>query len=215
MEIDNQDSAANSVGPTGTTNLRRLPFWPTIAADLNRYGEGVSLRSFLKSFVLNPGFKYTVWMRLAGALRTMGPLTRPLDAWCRLAHHRCSVKYGISIPYNTRVGPGLYIGHYGGIVVSDQAEIGRDCNINHGVTIGVKYGGKSPGVPRIGDRVYLGPGAKVIGGILVGDDSAIGANSVVVSPVPDRGVVAGVPARLISTRGSETYVVNTGWDGDH
>lgn len=185
-----------------------------VAGDLCRYGEGVSLRAFLKHYVLNPGFKYTVWMRLAASLRAHGTWLRPLYLCCRFVLHRCGVRYGISIPYNARIGPGLYIGHYGGIVVSDQVEMGRDCNINHGVTIGVKFGGKSPGVPRIGDRVYLGPGATVIGGILVGDDSAIGANSVVVSPVPDRGVVAGVPARVISMRGSGTYVVNTGWNSD-
>jgi serine O-acetyltransferase len=123
--------------------------------------------------------------------------------------HHCGVKYGISIPYNTRIGPGLYIGHHGGIVVNVQATIGADCNLNHGVTIGEKYGGHNPGVPIIGDRVYLGPGCIVIGGIVVGDDVAIGANSVVVKSVPSSGVMAGIPARLRSLRGSSDYVVNT------
>ena len=86
-----------------------------------------------------------------------------------------------------------------------------DCNVNHGVTLGMKYGGKSPGVPVIGDRVYLGPGSVVIGGITLGNDVAVGANSVVVDSVPDCGVVAGVPARLVSERGSREYVVNTGY----
>jgi serine O-acetyltransferase len=122
------------------------------------------------------------------------------------------VKYGISIPYNTHIGPGLYIGHHGGIVINDKVVIGRDCNINHEVTIGVKYGGRNPGVPAIGDRVYLGPGSKVIGGICLGNDVAVGANSVVVDPVPDFSVVAGIPARVISSKGSSDYVVNTQTD---
>jgi serine O-acetyltransferase len=87
--------------------------------------------------------------------------------------------------------------------------IGANCNINHAVTIGVKYGGKHPGVPIIGERVFVGPGAAIIGGIVVGSDAAIGAHAVVVASIPDRGVVAGVPAKLISLSGSGEYVTNT------
>ena len=94
-------------------------------------------------------------------------------------------------------------------MVNHDVVIGRDCNINHQVTIGAKYGGKTPGVPVIGDRVYLGPGCKVIGGICLGNDVAVGANSVVVESVPDSGVAAGVPAKVISIKGSSEYVVNT------
>ena len=97
-------------------------------------------------------------------------------------------------------------------MVNDKVVIGDDCNINHEVTIGVKYGGKSPGVPTIGDRIYLGPGCKVIGGISLGNDVAVGANSVVVESVPDFGVAAGVPAKVISFKGSSEYVVNTQTD---
>lgn len=94
-------------------------------------------------------------------------------------------------------------------MVNDRVVIGTDCNINHGVTIGVKYGGKNSGVPVIGDRVYLAPGCKVIGGILLGDDVAVGANSVVVESIPNLGVAAGIPAKVISFKGSSAYVVNT------
>ena len=94
-------------------------------------------------------------------------------------------------------------------MLNDMAVVGCDCNINHGVTIGVKYGGKNPGVPVIGDRAFLGPGCVVIGGITLGNDVAVGANAVVLESVPDSGVVAGVPASLVSVRGSAEYVVNT------
>ena len=94
-------------------------------------------------------------------------------------------------------------------MVNGDVLIGRDCNINHEVTIGVKYGGKNPGVAVIGDRVYLGPGCKVIGGVRLGNDVAVGANAVVVESVPDSGVAAGVPAKVISFKGSKDYVVNT------
>jgi serine O-acetyltransferase len=94
-------------------------------------------------------------------------------------------------------------------VVNSEVVIGRDCNINHEVTIGAKFGGRNPGIPVVGDRVYLGPGCKIIGGIRLGNDVAVGANSVVVNLVPNLGVVAGVPAKMLSSRGSSDYVVNT------
>ena len=186
-----------------------VPFWNIVGADLHRYGHGVSIRSFVKQYILAPGFRYCFWMRLANHLRGKSLIWRPGYFLCRAILHRCSLKYGISIPYNTRIQPGLHISHYVGIVVDDQVIIGHDCNINHEVTIGVKYGGRNPGVPVIGDRVYLGPGCKVIGGISLGNDVAVGANSVVVESVPDSGVAAGVPAKVLSFKGSSEYVVNT------
>jgi serine O-acetyltransferase len=189
--------------------LRAFPFWHLVRADLYRYGSGVSLGAMLMCYWNTPGFNYTFWMRLTSHLLKKGPIWRPFYFLCRVILDRRSVRYGISIPHNTRIGPGLYIGHFGGIVLSDQVVIGSDCNINHGVTIGVKYGGKNPGVPVIGDRAYLGPGCAVIGGIKLGNDVAVGANAVVVESVPDSGVVVGAPARLVSGKGSAEYVVNT------
>ena len=185
--------------------------WQLICSDLYRYGSGVSLLAFVRCYWSIPGFQYTFWLRLANHLRTKHWIWRPLHYLCRGILHRRSLRYGISIAYNTSIGPGLYIGHFGGIVVNHEVVIGADCNINHGVTIGVKYGGRNPGVPVIGDRAYLGPGCAVIGGIRLGNDAAVGANSVVIESVPESGVVVGVPARLVSERGSAEYVVNTGY----
>ncbi|MBK9306953.1 MAG: serine acetyltransferase [Nitrospira sp.] len=188
---------------------QQLTFWSVIGADLYRYGHGVSVGSFAKQYFLVPGFRYSFWMRVANLLRQESILWRPAHYLCRAILHRYSLRYGISIPYNTRIGPGLYIGHHGGIVISSEVVIGCDCNINHDVTIGMKYGGRNPGVPVIGDRVYLGPGCKVIGGICLGNDVVVGANSVVVDSAPAASVVAGVPAKKISSKGSSDYVVNT------
>lgn len=187
-------------------------FWSVVGADLHRYGQGVSIKSFVKQYFLSPGFKYSFWMRLSSHLRSKGLIWRPAYYLSRAILHHYKVKYGISIPHNTCIGRGPYIGHHGGIVVNSEVVIGRDCNINHEVTIGVKYGGRNPGFPAIGDRAYLGPGCKVIGGICLGNDVAVGANSVVVNSVPDFSVVAGVPAKIISSRGSSDYVVNTQTD---
>ena len=122
---------------------------------------------------------------------------------------RCEHKYGISIPYNTRIGAGFYIGHFGGIVINCEVRIGSNCNVNHEVTIGTSYGGKNPGTPTVGNNVYFGPGCKVFGGITIGNNVAIGANCVVTHDVPDKGVIIGIPGRVISYNGSMNYVVNT------
>src|SRR4051812_2714402 len=83
-----------------------------------------------------------------------------------LVLRRFERRWGISIPYETEIGEGFYIGHFGGIVVNHRARIGRNCNIQQGVTIGQANRGSRKGAPVIGDRVWIGPGAKVVGSIM-------------------------------------------------
>lgn len=147
-------------------------------------------------------------MRTAAYLK--GRITMlPLYYLVRFLLHRCQYRYGISIPYNTQIGAGLYIGHFGGIIINCEVQMGSNCNLNHEVTVGKSYGGKNPGTPMVGDNVYFGPGCKVIGGINIGSHVAIGANCVVTDDVPDKGVVVGIPGKIISYKGSVNYVVNT------
>jgi len=180
-----------------------------VSADLYRYVGRRDRAAFLKSFTCIPGFRYTFLMRTAKYLKSRGTLLLPLYALSRFLLNHYQYKYGISIPYNTDIGPGFYIGHFGGVIVNSEAKIGRNCNINHEVTIGAAYGGKYPGVPVIKDNVYIGPGSKVIGGISIGNHAAVGANCVVTKPVPDFGVVVGIPGEVVSMKGSGEYVVNT------
>jgi serine O-acetyltransferase len=114
---------------------------------------------------------------------------------------------GIDIPLEARIDEGLYIGHFGGITVHPETVLGKNCNISHGVTIGEGGRFSSRGVPRIGDRVYIGPGAKIFGAIRIGNDVAIGANAVVADSVPDKSVVGGIPARILSDKGSQNFVI--------
>lgn len=104
---------------------------------------------------------------------------------------------GLEIALNV-FGPGLVIVHPNGIVVSDRASIGKNCRIHAGVNIGAHRGA----APKIGDNVYLGPGAKIVGGVVVGDGAVIGANAVVVKDVPPGVTVGGVPAKIISNKDS-------------
>jgi serine O-acetyltransferase len=84
--------------------------------------------------------------------------------------------------------------------------IGRNCNISQGVTLGQANRGPRKGYPVIGDNVYIGPGAKVIGNVRVGSKVAIGANCVVTRDVPDNAVAVGIPGHVVSSERSAGYV---------
>lgn len=105
--------------------------------------------------------------------------------------------YNSKIPYQARIGKGSFFGYGGmGVVVHSKCVIGDRCTICQQVTLG---GGNSryPGVPKIGNDVYIAKGAIVIGGISIGNNVTIGANAVVTKPVPDNAIVAGVPAKIL------------------
>lgn len=118
-------------------------------------------------------------------------------------YNRRSILLGFTIPLNA-FGPGLSIAHYGSIVVNGNAKIGRNCRIHSDVNIGETGGG----APTIGDNVYIGPGAKIFGPITVGDHVAVGANAVVNTDVPSNVSVGGIPATVISEKGSEGLLVD-------
>jgi len=176
-------------------------------ADLYRHLGGRSgFKAGLRAYRLVPGFRFMFWLRLAFATAGARGLWRPVHLLARLMHKHLRFKFGISIPYNTSIGPGFYIGHFGGIVVNEAARIGRNCNISQGVTIGQLNRGERKGVPVIGENVYIGPGAVIIGAIHIGQGSAIGANAVVTRDLCENAVAVGIPAKVISTEGSTGYV---------
>ena len=133
---------------------------------------------------------------------------RPLFYFFYIWLRRLKYKYGIDISYRTTIGKGLYIGHFGGIVVHGDAVIGDYCNLSQGITIGILARGKKPGIAKIGNRVFIGPGAAILGGITIGDDVLIGTNSVVTFYVPDHSVVAAPVSAIVSGKGSEGYIGN-------
>lgn len=104
---------------------------------------------------------------------------------------------GVQIPRGTRIGGGLLLPHFGNIVIDRRARIGSNCTIHHNVTLGAEGRGDDRGVPVIGDRVYIGAGATLLGSIQIGEDAVIGAGSVVTKDVARGTVVAGNPARPI------------------
>lgn len=108
---------------------------------------------------------------------------------------------GVDIHPGAVLGNGLFIDHATGVVIGETAEIGDDVTLYHGVTLGGSGSDTGKRHPTVGDRVVIGAGAKVLGAIKIGDDSRIGANAVVVKPVPSSAVVIGVPGQVISRHG--------------
>jgi serine O-acetyltransferase len=121
-------------------------------------------------------------------------------------------KLGVSIPHTTQIGSGLYIGHIGGIVVNEGSVIGKNCNLYHGASLVEGGLGDNLGWPTIGDNTFIGPDAKVIGPVRIGNRVLIAANSVVVRDVPDNAVVWGSLGRVISYEGSEHNILNTDYE---
>ena len=119
---------------------------------------------------------------------------------------KISMKCGFSIPINT-IGPGLCLPHYGTIIISDKATIGENCKIHAGVNIGATNGEKT--AKTIGDNVYIGPGAKIIGSGTIASRVVIGANSVIIGDIAEEGItVGGIPARKISNKDSTIHLIN-------
>jgi serine O-acetyltransferase len=124
------------------------------------------------------------------------PLRFPFSLLYKLAMFTAVMLLGVELPCETVIGRRLVIEHVGGIVVSGDARFGDDCVIRNGVTVGLRNRGIS-GSPRIGNRVDIGAGAKLLGSIEIGDDCAIGANAVVLCDVPARSIAVGIPARIL------------------
>ncbi|MFL0796110.1 MAG: hypothetical protein K6L73_01310 [Cellvibrionaceae bacterium] len=181
-------------------------FKEIIKADLTRYGSGDNQRAFWRHYFKDEGFKYTFWWRFAEYSSQAGLLRYVLYPILKLIHRNLSYKFGISIPIGVKIGPGFYIGHYGNVVISGDAILGRNCNVSQGVTIGQANRGKYKGTPVIGDKVYMATGSKIIGGITVGDNVLISANALITSNIDDSAVCVGVPAEVVSHNGNSGYI---------
>jgi serine O-acetyltransferase len=180
-----------------------------LAADLYRYEGKSDARAFFKHYFFTPGFKYTVWMRLVGYLRMNGWAKYGLYQLAKLNLLRLRYKFGIAIPYYTQIGPGLMINRFGGIYVGGDCVIGSNVNITAGVLLGYTNRGKRRGCPRIGNNVFLGNSAKVVGNVDVGNGCAIGVNALVIDDLPENSVVAAPTGTIVSTRGSGGYINRT------
>jgi len=206
---------AHSVAPAEQEVLLATTFAEyryLVRSDLYRLNRDVSFANLLKQLVLGEAFTYIFWYRTCRYAR-QNRLTRllvfPFALWL-MRHH--GFRLGINIPYQTDIGPGFYISHFTGVFVNSRCTIGKNCNLSQGVTLGLANRGPRKGVPTLGDNVYLGPGAKVVGAVHIGDNVAVGANAVVTRDLPANAVAVGIPARVISHEGSTGYVARTAYE---
>jgi serine O-acetyltransferase len=142
---------------------------------------------------------WVMWVYRFGQWRygvRSGILRKPLSLLYKIARTIVQMLTGVELPCETKVGRRLRIEHFGSIIISGDAVIGDDVILRNGVTIGLKRTGQR-GAPRIGNRVDIGAGAKILGDISIGDDAVIGANAVVLKNVPPGAFAVGVPARVI------------------
>jgi serine O-acetyltransferase len=149
-------------------------------------------RSTWEVITCYPGFHALLIHRLAH--RLWGWKLRWL---ARLVSHVSRFLTGIEIHPGATVGRRVFIDHGMGVVVGETAEIGDDCTLYHGVTLGGTTWNKGKRHPTLGRGVVIGAGAKVLGPIVVGDGARIGSNAVVVKDVPPAATAVGIPARVI------------------
>ena len=159
-------------------------------------------RSKLEIFLLYPGVHATLYHQAAHFCycHKMKFLARTISQWSRFGT-------GSEIHPGAKIGRRLVIDHGMGIVIGETAEVGDDCLIYHGVTLGGTGKDQGKRHPTIGNNVLLSTGSKVLGPFKVGDGARIAANAVVLKEIPENATAVGVPARVVRIAGEKTNFV--------
>ena len=163
-------------------------------SDMNRYGPN-GARGYRR--------KFSYYLRKAQSCK---------NKFLRMYYRRrfaiiCN-KHGIEIYPSTAIGKGLYVGHPYNITVNPNAVLGNNINIHKGVLIGQENRGARKGTPTIGDRVWIGINAAIVGNITIGDDVLIAPNSYVNCDVPSHSIVVGNPCKIIHRDNATEHYVN-------
>ncbi len=169
----------------------------------NHFKEDIQRYRGLESHAFYLIFEQGLW---AIAVYRLGRWARsfqiPLLSWVLrllafLLFKMTEVMTGISLPASAQIGKGFYVGHFGGIILHSDVKMGEHCSIGPGVVIGTRGNG-SKGAPEIGNDVYIGVGAKILGAVKIGDRAKIGANAVVLNDVPAGATAVGIPAKTLN-----------------
>ena len=149
-------------------------------------------RTFFEVLTTYPGLHAILWHRLSHGLWHAGFkwLARLSSAFARWFT-------GIEIHPGATIGRRVFIDHGMGVVIGETAEVGDDCTLYHGVTLGGTSWNKGKRHPTLGRGVVVGAGAKILGPILIGDGAKVGSNAVVVKDVPAGATAVGIPARIL------------------
>lgn len=160
-----------------------------------------AVRSVFEIVFCYPGFHALIFYRMAHAL-----WERKLYFLGRFVSHIGRFMTGIEIHPGAKIGSGFFIDHGMGVVIGETAEIGDNCTLYHGVTLGGTSWAKEKRHPTLGSNVVVGSGAKILGPFEVKDGSKVGSNSVVVKEVPENATVVGVPGRVVVSGEKKTGV---------
>lgn len=166
------------------------------AADIRRYRQKGNSS---KDIWLNPAVWAIGCYRMGNWLNVKPPnvlLRIPLKAVSLVANKFCEVFMEMCLDPCAEIGEGLFIAHIGGVHINPEARLGRNCDIAHRVTIGTSAMGRK-GAPVLGDDVYVGTGAAIVGKIRIGSGAKIAANTLVMTNVPEGATVMGVPGRVV------------------
>jgi serine O-acetyltransferase len=185
---------------TGVSELRDL-FWSDVDAWARLWlrGEGRNAgrhggRAWVVALHLlwtHLGLRAALLYRLSHVLHRRGVRVLP-----QMLSRLNVMLHGFDIPASVEIGPGLYIPHPVGTVVMAE-RIGARCTLVSCVTVGMRH---EPSFPTLGDDVYVGAGARILGDVTVGDGARIGANAVVLHDVPPQAAAVGVPARILPAK---------------
>ena len=176
----------------------------TFKTDIFRY-YGTSKETFKQRFLRPKTLKYIKLYRKCNEAKNKLLQKIYIYKLCKMQE-----KTAIQIPYKTRIGEGFYIGHLGSIVINPKAQLGKNINIAQGVTIGQENRGKRVGAPTIGNNVWIGTNAVIVGNVTIGDDVLIAPLSFVNFDVPSHSVVVGNPAKIIHRdNATENYINRT------
>jgi len=156
------------------------------------FARDPAARSTWEVLTCYPGFHALLFHRLAHAFWAAG-----LKWLGRLTSNVARFLTGIEIHPGATIGRRVFIDHGMGVVIGETAEIGDDCTLYHGVTLGGVSWNKGKRHPTLGKGVVVGAGAKILGPFTVGDGAKVGSNSVVVKAVPEGATVVGIPARIV------------------
>lgn len=178
---------------TGSESISEsIGLWQQLREDWEAHG-----RDWTK-----PGFRAVAVQRF-GVWR-MGVrsklLRAPLTVLYHMMYHKARNGYGIELPYTVTLGRRVIIEHQGAIVIHGSCHIGDDTIIRQGVTLGSRYLDSPLDAPKLGKRVNVGAGAKILGNVTIGDDAIIGANAVVLSDVPSGQTAVGIPAKILPSK---------------
>lgn len=192
-----------------TPSYQKTMLKQIIESDSKRYGiQKISIIKLFSIFFIkpNPGLKFTIIFRATQYYRRKNRL---FFYFYFLWYRALKVKYGFDISYRTQIGKGLYIGHFGQVIIHGDAIIGDNCNLSQGITVGVSNYGDKKGVPIIGNNVFIGPNACVFGKINIGNNVTIGANCVVTESIEAQKTLTVSKPTVIDKDLSPYYIHNS------